>query len=125
MYQTRLATEWTVRGSKAGEGQIFRTRADRPWGPPSLLYSGSRVSFLGVQRSGRGYDHPNAAPRLKKELSYIATPPLNHPPHLAQRLKKDLSYISTPPMDHPPHQAPRLKKQLSYISTPLWTTHPT
>ena len=24
-------------------GEIFRTRPDRPWGPPSLLYSGYRV----------------------------------------------------------------------------------
>jgi hypothetical protein len=24
-------------------GEIFRTRSDRPWGPPSLLYNGYRV----------------------------------------------------------------------------------
>jgi len=24
-------------------GEIFRTRPDRPWGPPSLLYNGYRV----------------------------------------------------------------------------------
>ena len=24
-------------------GDIFRTRPDRPWGPPSLLYNGYRV----------------------------------------------------------------------------------
>jgi hypothetical protein len=23
--------------------EIFRTRPDRPWGPPSLLYNGDRV----------------------------------------------------------------------------------
>ena len=33
----RLATGWTVRGSNPGGGEIFRTRPDRPWGPPSLL----------------------------------------------------------------------------------------
>ena len=25
--------------------EIFRTSPDRPWGPPSLLYNGYRVSF--------------------------------------------------------------------------------
>jgi hypothetical protein len=39
-------------------GEIFRTRPDRPWGPPSLLYHGYRVSFPGVKRPGRGVDHP-------------------------------------------------------------------
>jgi hypothetical protein len=29
-----------------GGGEIFRTRPDRPWGPPNLLYNGYRV-FLG------------------------------------------------------------------------------
>ena len=27
--------------------RIFRTPPDRPWGPPSLLYNGYRVSFPG------------------------------------------------------------------------------
>jgi hypothetical protein len=33
----RLATGWTVRGSNPGEGEVFRTRQYRPWGPPSVL----------------------------------------------------------------------------------------
>ena len=33
---TPLATVWTVRRSNHGEGEIFRTRPDHPWGPPSL-----------------------------------------------------------------------------------------
>jgi hypothetical protein len=37
--------------------EIFRTRPDRPWGPPSLLYNGYR-SFPGVKRPGRGAAHP-------------------------------------------------------------------
>jgi hypothetical protein len=37
---------------------IFRTSPDRPWGPPSLLYKGYRVSFPGIKRPGRGVDHP-------------------------------------------------------------------
>ena len=42
----QLATGWTVRESNPGRGEVSRTRPDRPWGPPSLLYSGYRV-FLG------------------------------------------------------------------------------
>ena len=60
----------TVQGSNPGGGQIFRTRPDRPWVPPSFLYeySGYQVSFPGVKRPGRGVDHPpHLAPRLKKE----------------------------------------------------------
>jgi hypothetical protein len=34
-----------------GGGEIFRTRPDRPWGPPSLLYSGYRV-FPGGKAAG-------------------------------------------------------------------------
>jgi len=33
-------------------------------------------SFLGVNRPGRGVDHPpHLAPRLKKKQSYTSTPP--------------------------------------------------
>jgi hypothetical protein len=45
-----LATSWTVRGSNFSGDEIFRTRPDRPWVPPSLLYNGYRVSFPGVKR---------------------------------------------------------------------------
>ena len=47
----RLATGWTVWGSKPGGGEIFRTRPDRLRGPPSLLYNGYRV-FLGGKAAG-------------------------------------------------------------------------
>jgi len=30
-------------GSNPGGGEIFRTRPDRPWGPPGLLYNGYQV----------------------------------------------------------------------------------
>ena len=33
-------TGWTVRGSNSVGGDTFRTRPDRPWGSPSLLYNG-------------------------------------------------------------------------------------
>jgi len=39
----RVATGWTVRGQRPGKGEIFRTRPDRPWCEPSLLYNGYRV----------------------------------------------------------------------------------
>jgi hypothetical protein len=41
----------TVRGSNPVGGGIFRTRPDRPWGPPSLLYNGYRV-FPGSKAVG-------------------------------------------------------------------------
>ena len=34
-------------------GENFRSCPDRSWGPPSLLYNGYQVSFLGVKRPGR------------------------------------------------------------------------
>jgi len=39
-------------------GEIFLALSDRPWGPPSLLQNGYRVSFSRVKRPGRGVDHP-------------------------------------------------------------------
>jgi len=39
----RLATAWTVRGSDLSGGEIFHTRPDRTWSPPSLLYNGYPV----------------------------------------------------------------------------------
>ena len=44
-----------VRVSNPGGGEIFCTRPDRPWGPPSLLYNGY---FPGIKRLGRDADHP-------------------------------------------------------------------
>jgi hypothetical protein len=46
-----MATGWTVRGSNPGGGEIFRTRPDWFWGPPSLLYNGYRV-FPGGKAAG-------------------------------------------------------------------------
>ena len=43
--EERFATGWTVWGSNSGEGEIFCARPDRPWGPPSLLYNGYRVTY--------------------------------------------------------------------------------
>jgi len=38
-------------GSNPGRDEIFRTRSDRLWGPPSLLYNGYRV-FPGGKVAG-------------------------------------------------------------------------
>jgi hypothetical protein len=72
----RLATGWTVRGSNPGGGEIFRTRPDRPCGPPSLLYNEYRVSFLGAKRPGRGVDHPpSSSARVKERVElYLYSP---------------------------------------------------
>jgi len=34
-------------GSNPGEGEIFLTRPDRTWGPPSLLYNEYQVFLVG------------------------------------------------------------------------------
>ena len=52
----RLATGWMVWGSNPGGGEIFRTCPDGPWGPPSLLYNGSRIFPGGTEPSGRDAD---------------------------------------------------------------------
>jgi hypothetical protein len=61
-------------------GKIFCSHPDQPWGPPSLLCNGYRVSFPRVKQPGRGVDHPpthpHLVPGLKKEYSYTSTPPL-------------------------------------------------
>jgi hypothetical protein len=63
-------------GIKFWWGRIFRTRPDRPWVPPSLLYSEYRVSFPDIKRPGRGVDHPSASCTEGKliECSYQALP---------------------------------------------------
>jgi hypothetical protein len=43
-------------GIESGGDDIFRTRPDRPWGPPSLLYNGYRVFTGSKERPGRDAD---------------------------------------------------------------------
>ena len=64
----RLAMGWTVREWKPRRGEIFHTRPDHPWGPPSLLHNGYRV-FPGGKAAGAWRWTPTLqlAPRLKKE----------------------------------------------------------
>ena len=88
------ATGWTVRGSNPGECEVFHTRPDRPCGPPSLLYSGYRVSFPGVKRPRRGVDHPPPSSADVKERvglylyspSGPSWPVLERPLHLPLRI---------------------------------------
>ena len=72
----RLVTGWTVRGSNPVEGEIFPTRPDRPWGPPSLLYSGYRV-FPGRKAAGAWCWPPTpifSAEVLKRVELYLYLP---------------------------------------------------
>jgi hypothetical protein len=61
-------------GSNPGGGEIFRTCPDRPWGPPSLLYNGYRVSPGGKVRPGRDAD---PSPLLVPKSKNRATPLLS------------------------------------------------
>ena len=64
-------------------GEIFRTRPDRPWGPPSLLYNLYRVLPRGkVAGAWRWPPTPHLAPRLKIEQSYNFTPLLGFRGHI-------------------------------------------
>ena len=45
-------------GIESRQRRNFPHRPDRPWGPPSLLPNGYRVSSPWVKRPGRGVDHP-------------------------------------------------------------------
>ena len=51
-------------------------KPDRPWGPPSLLFSWCRGSSLEVKRQGYEVDQsPLTRIEVKNEWSYTATPP--------------------------------------------------
>ena len=55
-------------GSNPGGDEIFRTRPDRSWGPPSLLYNGYRVFPGGKVRPGRAADHsPHSSAAVMEE----------------------------------------------------------
>jgi hypothetical protein len=65
VYATRNGLDGPGIESGGGCGKMFCSHLDRPWGPPSLLYNGYRVSFPGVKRPGRGVDtHPHLVPEL-------------------------------------------------------------
>ena len=62
-----LETNWTVRKSNPGGGEVFRTRPDRPWVPPSLLFSWYQIYFPRVKRPERGVNHsPPSSAEVKE-----------------------------------------------------------
>jgi len=93
-----MGTGWTVWGSNPGVDEIYRTRPDRPWVPPSLLYHKYRV-FPGVKRSGRGVDHPtlSSAEIQERVELYLYSPFGPSWPVLGWTLpcRQWLSYITT------------------------------
>jgi hypothetical protein len=73
-------SDW-LRAGRSGDwilvgDEIFRTRQDRSWGPPRLLYNGYQ-SFPGIKQPVRGADHPppSKVPR-SRECRAIPLPPL-------------------------------------------------
>ena len=74
--QRRRYSDWLLAG-RSGWGEIFRTRADRPWDPPRLLYNGYRVFPGGKERPGRESDpSPPSSAVVKKQQRYTSTPPM-------------------------------------------------
>ena len=66
---SEMKSGWTVRGSNAGGGEIFRTCPDRPWGPPSLLCNGYRVFPGGKVRPGCDADpSPPSSAEVKNRV---------------------------------------------------------
>jgi hypothetical protein len=72
----RLTTDWTVWGSNPGGGEIFRTRPDRPWGPPSLLYNGYRLFPEGKAAEAWRWPPTPPSTEVENEWSYTSTLPL-------------------------------------------------
>ena len=73
-----IGTRYAMKGSRIESplGRVFRTHPDRPCGPPSLLYNGSRFIF-GV-KSGRGVvftTHPCPYTEVKETVQlYLYSP---------------------------------------------------
>jgi hypothetical protein len=73
-----MITGWKVRGSNPGRAR-FSAHPDRPWGPPSLLYSGNRVFPGDKVRPGRAADpSPPFSAAVMEEQSYTSTHPVGH-----------------------------------------------
>ena len=58
---------WAGRSGDRIPVTIFRTRPDRPRGPPSVVYSGYWVFFAGAKRPGRGVNHLSPSSAEVKE----------------------------------------------------------
>jgi hypothetical protein len=48
LWDSSVATGWTVQGSNPGGGEIFHTCPNRPWGPPNLPCTGYGVTAGGI-----------------------------------------------------------------------------
>jgi hypothetical protein len=75
-------------------GKIFRNRSDRTLCPPSLLYGGYRLSFLGVKQPGRGLQQvplPSAEVKQRVELYHYFSSEPSWP-----ALERDLPYTFLP-----------------------------
>jgi len=71
-----IATSCGLSGpSNRDEKDVFRTRPDHPWGPPSLLYNGYRISCQGVKRPECGLDRPSFNAEVKQSVDLYLYPP--------------------------------------------------
>jgi hypothetical protein len=56
-------------GIESSLGDIFLIRPDWPWGPPSLLYSGYRVSFPGLKHPVHFFNYsPPSSAEVKERV---------------------------------------------------------
>ena len=60
------------------DGEIFYTRPNRPWGPPTLLYNGLRVSFAGVKRPRGGVEPTLSSADVKERVEKQLYSPFGH-----------------------------------------------
>jgi hypothetical protein len=68
----RLATSWTVRGSKPGRGEIFRTRPDRPGAHSAIYTMGTGSLSRGIKQPGRGVTHhPPSSADVKERVHLL------------------------------------------------------
>ena len=58
MWARIVLSGWTVQGLKPSGGKIFHSHPVWPWGLPSLMHDGYRVSFSGVKQMGHGVNLP-------------------------------------------------------------------
>jgi len=75
-------------------GEIFRTCPDRPWGPPSLLYSGYRV-FPGGKSAGAWLSSATASRAEFKERveQYHYSPTGNSWPALGWKFENEIRLL--------------------------------
>ena len=102
-------------GIESRERRIFHNRPDRPWGQPSLLYNGHRVSLPGVKRPGRGVNHPPPSSAEVKErvelYLYSPTGPWWHLP----RRNLPFTFFLPIPRGLPSIHIVRITESLLYI----------